>query len=70
MFLMALVYLPLMISNQARALAESMLRMYGPAKAFSLADRYATECTAGGDGSGHKEWAEVAATIAALTEQR
>jgi hypothetical protein len=50
-------------------LANSMIRMYGPVTAFSLADRYATECTAGGDTSGHSKWVATALVIRAKIEQ-
>ncbi|HEX4176782.1 MAG TPA: hypothetical protein VHY57_00015 [Rhizomicrobium sp.] len=50
------------------ALADSMIRMYGLGKAFSMADRYASDCTANGDDDGHSKWATAAARIAMLIE--
>jgi hypothetical protein len=44
-------------------LAQSMLVMYGPAKAFSLANRYAHESTANGDEAGRSKWVMAAALI-------
>jgi hypothetical protein len=52
-----------MSTNEGRDLAGSMMRMYGPATAYSLADRYATECTASGDVDGHARWAAAALVI-------
>jgi hypothetical protein len=49
--------------NEGRNLAESMVRMYGLAKALALADRYAADCTASGDTSGHARWAAAALVI-------
>lgn len=59
-----------MSSNQSRDLAESILRICGPSKAFALADRYATECSQNGDAAGRSKWAEAAAIIARLTHAR
>jgi len=59
-----------MADNEGRALAESMVRMYGPAKAFTLADRYAIDCTANGDTSGHSKWAAAASVIGETMEMR
>jgi len=57
-----------MDSTNAKDLAASMIRMYGKATAFSLADRYATECSTNGDSSGHSSWAAAAAVIGELLE--
>lgn len=50
------------------ALADSMIRMYGLSKAFTMAGRYASDCTANGDIDGHSKWATAAARIAAVME--
>jgi hypothetical protein len=57
-----------MDSTNAKDLAASMMRMYGKAAAFTLADRYAAECTANGDSHGHGSWATAAAVIGELIE--
>ena len=45
-----------------------MIRMYGLGKAFSMANRYASDCTANGDDDGHSKWAIAAARIGMLIE--
>ncbi|HVW74585.1 MAG TPA: hypothetical protein VHC39_13175 [Rhizomicrobium sp.] len=57
-----------MIAAENSALADSMIRMYGLGKALSMANRYASDCTANGDHDGHGKWAGAAARIAALIE--
>jgi hypothetical protein len=57
-----------MDTSDIRALVDSMLRMYGPQKAFALADRYARDCTTNGDHQGHARWAAAAAVIGELIE--
>lgn len=57
-----------MESTEDRELADSMIRLYGKTKAFSLAGRYAAECTANSDDKGHIKWAGTAARIAELIE--
>jgi hypothetical protein len=57
-----------MDSIDAKDLAASMVRHYGKAYAFKLADRYATECSANSDSSGHGSWAAAAAAIGELIE--
>ena len=51
---------PVMPPIDATTLAESMVRMYGLATAFKLADHYGRECTESGDSAGHSQWAGVA----------
>ena len=57
-----------MSSSEDRELADSMIRLYGKTKAFSLAGRYAADCTANNDDKGHVKWAAAAARIAELIE--
>jgi hypothetical protein len=57
-----------MSSSEDRELADSMIRLYGKAKAFSLAERYAADCTANNDHKGHVKWASVAARVSELIE--
>jgi hypothetical protein len=57
-----------MDSTDAKDLAASMVRHYGKAYAFKLADRYASECSSNGDSSGHNNWAAAAAVIGELIE--
>jgi len=58
-----------MSSTDPRELAASMIRLYGKVKAHSLADRYASACTANNDAAGHSKWASVAASIGEIIEQ-
>jgi hypothetical protein len=58
-----------MSTNEGRNLAESMIRMYGPAKAADLVDRYAAESTASGDVAGHARWAAAALVIGETMER-
>jgi hypothetical protein len=44
--------------------------MYGPKTAFSLADRYAKDCSNNGDHHGHMKWAAAAAVIGELIDQQ
>jgi hypothetical protein len=60
----------IMNSNEARDLANSMVRMYGATTAFNLASRYAHECTDNGDTSGYDRWAAAAALIGEAIEQQ
>jgi hypothetical protein len=57
------------MENETRQLVDSMLRLYGKAKAFTLADRYAHDCTVNGDHHGHEKWAAAAAVIGDLIDQ-
>jgi 2-methylcitrate dehydratase PrpD len=57
-----------MPANESRELAESMIRLYGKAKAYNLADRYAKDCTNNGDHHGHARWAGAAAVIGELID--
>ena len=61
-----------MTSADPRELAFSMIRFYGTASAFTLAERYAIRSTAIGDPHGHGKWANAAKVIRELieTEQR
>jgi hypothetical protein len=56
--------------SETRALVDSMIRMYGLAKAFSLADKYAAACTSNNDAAGHSKWATAAAVIGELMDQQ
>jgi hypothetical protein len=58
----------MMSSSDDRVLADSMIRLYGKSKAFTLASRYAADCTANNDDKGHSKWAAAAAKIAELIE--
>ena len=58
-----------MSNNEGRNLAESMIRMYGPAKAADLVNRYATKSTASGDVAGHARWAAAALVIGEIIER-
>lgn len=57
-----------MTAAENMALADSMIRMYGLSKAFSMAGRYASDCSANGDRDGHSKWATAAARIASVME--
>jgi hypothetical protein len=57
-----------MTAAEPHDLASSMLRMYGKAKAFALADRYAQDCIAHSDQDGHKKWASSTAVIGMVIE--
>jgi hypothetical protein len=57
-----------MNQNHILDLAESMLRLWGNAKAFPLAHEYADDCIEQGDNDGRDKWDAVAADIARLTE--
>jgi len=51
------------MSNGVRDLVTSMIRIYGKAEAFYLADRYAIHHHTNGDTSAHARWIDVAALI-------
>jgi hypothetical protein len=57
-----------MISADSHELAHSMIHLYGMKRAFSLADRYARDCSSNADPHGHNKWALATAVIGELIE--
>jgi hypothetical protein len=57
-----------MISAGPHELAHSMIHLYGMKRAFSLADRYARDCSLNTDPHGHSKWSLAAAVIGSLID--
>jgi hypothetical protein len=57
-----------MILVETRDLATAMIRLHGKVRAFSLAGRYAVDCTAVGDTEGQYRWAAAAVLIGELID--
>jgi hypothetical protein len=57
-----------MESGDISELVGSMIRLHGKVRAFSLADRYATDSGRNGDIQGYNRWATAAARIAGQIE--
>jgi hypothetical protein len=51
-----------------RDLAFSMIHLYGKKQAFTLADRYAADCSSNADLHGHSRWTLAASVIGDLIE--